>query len=43
MIDLPFPLSDLEWHLYWHRSSEQDQASLWLRGKMIELMSDEVI
>ncbi len=43
MVDLPFPLSELEWHLYWHRSSEQDQASLWLRGKMIELMCDKLM
>lgn len=39
IFELPFALPDLEWHLYWHRSSEQDQAGLWLRGKILELMS----
>lgn len=39
ILELPFPLPRLEWHLYWHRSSEQDQASIWLRGKIIDLMS----
>nr|WKF61291.1 PCP degradation transcriptional activation protein [Paraburkholderia busanensis] len=40
VFDLPFKLPRLEWHLYWHRSSEQDQASRWLRGKVIDLLSD---
>ncbi|GJH29005.1 LysR family transcriptional regulator [Caballeronia novacaledonica] len=42
MVELPFPIPSLEWHLYWHRSSEQDQASLWFRSKMVELMSGKV-
>lgn len=37
ILELPFQLPQLEWHLYWHRSSEQDQASIWLRGKIIDI------
>lgn len=40
ILDLPFPLAPVEWHLYWHRSVEQDQASQWLRGEMIRLMNE---
>lgn len=40
ILDLPFPLPKLEWHLCWRRSSEQDQASRWLRGKIIELSGE---
>lgn len=39
IFELPFLLQRLEWHLYWHRSSEQDQASIWLRSLIHELMS----
>jgi DNA-binding transcriptional LysR family regulator len=40
ILDLPFPLARAEWHLYWHRSGEQDQANRWVRGEVIRLMSD---
>lgn len=40
ILDLPFPLAHVEWHLYWHRSSEQDQANQWIRGEMIRLMNE---
>lgn len=40
ILDLPFPLPKLEWHLYWRRSSEQDQASQWLRSKIVELSGE---
>jgi len=39
IFELPFPLPRLAWHLYWHRSSEQDQASIWLRSQIIEMLS----
>jgi DNA-binding transcriptional LysR family regulator len=42
ILELPFQLPRLEWHLYWHRSSEQDRASIWLRGKILDLMRDTV-
>ncbi|MBN3754411.1 LysR family transcriptional regulator [Paraburkholderia sp. Tr-20389] len=40
ILELPFPLPKLEWHLYWHRSGEQDQANRWVRGEVIRLMQE---
>ncbi|GJH04788.1 LysR family transcriptional regulator [Paraburkholderia terrae] len=40
ILTLPFPLAKLEWHLYWHRSGEQDQANRWVRGEVIRLMKE---
>jgi DNA-binding transcriptional LysR family regulator len=40
ILELPFPLPDLAWHLYWHRSGEQDQANRWVRGEVIRLMNE---
>jgi DNA-binding transcriptional LysR family regulator len=40
ILELPFPLAKLEWHLYWHRSGEQDQANRWVRGEVIRLMQE---
>lgn len=40
ILELPFPLAKVEWHLYWHRSGEQDQANRWVRGEMIRLMNE---
>jgi len=40
ILELPFPLAKLEWHLYWHRSGEQDQANRWARGEVIRLMTE---
>ncbi|WP_288107850.1 LysR family transcriptional regulator [Limnobacter sp.] len=34
LIELPFELPLMEWHLYWHRSSDQDQANRWLRSRI---------
>jgi DNA-binding transcriptional LysR family regulator len=39
ILELPFQLPRQEWHLYWHRSSEQDQASIWLGEKIIDILS----
>lgn len=33
-LELPFELPPLEWHLYWHRSADRDQANAWLRDKL---------
>ena len=35
LLELPFELPPLELHLYWHRSSDQDQANIWLREKLL--------
>ncbi|MBP0594422.1 LysR family transcriptional regulator [Paraburkholderia sp. LEh10] len=40
ILELPFPLANVEWHLYWHRSGEQDQANRWVRGEVIRLMNE---
>ena len=40
ILALPFSLAKLEWHLYWHRSGEQDQANRWVRGEVIRLMNE---
>ncbi len=31
---LPFELPALEWHLYWHRSADLDQANSWMRTQL---------
>jgi DNA-binding transcriptional LysR family regulator len=31
IIALPFEVEKLEWHLYWHKSADRDQANRWLR------------
>jgi len=40
ILELPFPLAKLAWHLYWHRSGEQDQANRWVRSQVIRLMNE---
>jgi DNA-binding transcriptional LysR family regulator len=32
LVELPFELPTMGWHMYWHRSSDKDQANRWLRG-----------
>ncbi|MBL4803107.1 MAG: LysR family transcriptional regulator [Emcibacter sp.] len=34
---LPFELTDLDLHLYWHKSREGDQANRWMREKIMEI------
>lgn len=36
-LDLPFSVPHLESHLYWHESTDKDQANRWLREMMLEL------
>ncbi len=36
-LDLPFSVPDLETHLYWHESTDKDQANRWLREIVLEL------
>jgi DNA-binding transcriptional LysR family regulator len=38
LLELPFALPTLQWHLYWHRSADQDQANAWLRGQLLQFM-----
>ncbi|WP_428775153.1 LysR family transcriptional regulator [Vibrio sp.] len=39
MFDLPFEVAPVAWHLYWHRSAEQDKANLWLRETILSLFN----
>ena len=36
-LELPFNVPNLETHLYWHESTEQDQANRWLREFILAL------
>ena len=36
-LQLPFSVPNLETHLYWHESTDQDQANRWLREVILEL------
>lgn len=36
-LDLPFSVPNLETHLYWHESTDKDQANRWLREMILEL------
>jgi DNA-binding transcriptional LysR family regulator len=40
---VPFPLSGMALHLYWHESTDQDPAGLWLRTVFASLMSGACI
>ncbi|MQQ99230.1 LysR family transcriptional regulator [Glaciimonas soli] len=40
-LELPFELSTMESHLYWHRSADRDQANVWLRNKLLQFMQIE--
>ena len=37
-LSLPFEMPKLEWHLYWHKSSDGDQANRWLRESLLSLI-----
>ncbi len=36
-LDLPFSVPNLETHLYWHESTDKDQANRWIRDIILEL------
>ncbi|WP_226704299.1 LysR family transcriptional regulator [Microbulbifer elongatus] len=40
--ELPFEMETLRWHLFWHRSAEEDASSLWMR-EMIERVCHQVL
>jgi DNA-binding transcriptional LysR family regulator len=37
ILPLPFELSRIDWHMYWHRSSDKDQANHWIRSVIAEI------
>jgi DNA-binding transcriptional LysR family regulator len=38
-VELPFELPPLEWHLYWHKNADNDQANRWLREVLLSVVS----
>ncbi|MAW29030.1 MAG: LysR family transcriptional regulator [Gammaproteobacteria bacterium] len=38
-VDLPFPVPGLETNLYWHESTDKDQANQWMRELILALPS----
>lgn len=36
LLKLPFVMPPLEWHLYWHKSADLDQANRWLRERLLQ-------
>jgi len=40
VLQLPFTVPELEWHLLWHKSADGDQANRWLREKVIALTGE---
>lgn len=36
ILELPFEIPPQEWHLYWHRSADQDRANTWLRQQILQ-------
>lgn len=35
--ELPFQIPQMDWHLLWHRSQDEDGANRWLREQVIEM------
>ncbi|MBL4893295.1 MAG: LysR family transcriptional regulator [Emcibacter sp.] len=35
IMELPFALADMELHLYWHKSRDEDQTNRWMREKIM--------
>lgn len=40
LYELPFHVPEENWHMYWHKSSDQDKANQWLREKIRSVVSD---
>lgn len=36
ILELPFEVPKLEWHLYWHKSADRDRANRWLRESLLK-------
>ena len=37
-LELPFALSTLDWHMYWHKSADNDQANSWMRALLLDVI-----
>jgi len=42
VMELPFEVEALRWHLFWHRNAEDEPSSQWMRG-MIQQVASEVL
>ncbi len=38
ILELPFASEILDWHLYWHKSADNDPANQWIREKLFRIM-----
>lgn len=38
-VELPFELASLDWHMYWHKSADNDRANRWLRTQLLASLS----
>jgi DNA-binding transcriptional LysR family regulator len=37
VLELPFTIAKLGWHLYWHKNADSDQANQWMRETLIDI------
>ena len=42
-LELPFNVEPLSHYLYWHKSADQDQASIWMRRLILGLFNEQVV
>ena len=38
LFELPFNVETLNQYLYWHKSADQDQASIWMRNLLLGML-----
>ncbi len=38
-VELPLSISPMNWHLYWHKSVDGDQANSWMRKLILDLVN----
>jgi len=41
ILELPFDVPSLEWHVYWHKSADRDQANRWMRQLLLDLVHEK--
>jgi len=39
IFELPFTLSPIEMHLFWHKSADNDPTNRWLRELFVDIIS----
>jgi DNA-binding transcriptional LysR family regulator len=38
LVDMPFPISNIATHLYWHKNTQQDEALTWFRELLVGVL-----